>query len=181
MSQWTHVAGIIRLDSIGFNLITRGMTTKEKNDKIKEAVARALGNTWDYDSEREAMDKCTVPQGSEGSLQYAVHPNSEKDEHGAVWGNVSIWGDLRGTGKEDLPGIQGWFQKSLVSLRHPEGFGDPRGMDMPEKALYMLAVCLIRYAVLGIEVEGSPGLILLWDEDTEKVISVDVPPIPPTF
>lgn len=170
MSQWTHVAGLIRLDSIGVNIVRS--PTRIKNEKVKDAVTKALGNTCDYDSEREAWEKCTVPRGSEGSLQYEVYPNSDKDEHTANWGYVAIWGDLRGFGTEDLPNIQDWFEKSLAKLQKPEGFKPPDQMTMYEKVEYMLSVFVIRAAVLSIDVEGTPRLVLLRDNESGKVIRV---------
>lgn len=158
MSQWTHLAGIIRLDSPGANIVR--LPTRDKNEKIKAAVVKALGNTCDYDSDTEAWDRCNVPCGSEGSLQYKVFPDSDRDEHAANWGYISIWADLRDFGAEDVPTIQEWFQKSLKRLKHPEGFKPVEEMTLYEKAEYMLSIFLIRDAVLSVDVEGQPSLIL---------------------
>jgi len=170
MSQWTHLAGIIRLDNIGGAMVR--FTTDRKNEKIKEAVAKALGNTCNYDSPVEAWDHCTVPCGSEGSLQYKVFPNSDSDEdnHALSWGYAVIWADLRDFGSEDVPKIEKWFQEGLAKLEKPEGFNPLDQMDMLEKAEYMLSVFSIREAVLNIDVESQPRTILVWDGDASKII-----------
>lgn len=155
MSQWTHVAGIIRLDSMGYNLVM-GMAAQEKNKAIKEAAVKSLGHTTprDFDtSDREGWNKCDVPRGSEGSLQYDVCPNSNKDTHSLSWGCINIWGDLRDFGNSDVPKIREWFQQSILRLQKPEGFTDPDNMTMFEKMDYMMSVFSIREAVLCIEVE----------------------------
>ena len=171
MSKWTHVAGIIRLDSMGAQIV-RQLPTEcgSKREKIEEAVTRALGNTCNFESTPEESAICNVPTGSEGSLQHNVFPNSDKgDDHGLSWGYATIWGDLRDFGTEDVPTIKEWFQRSLKRLLKPEGFNDPKGMPDLEKALYMLSCFLIRDAVLSIDVESGPNIILLWDGDAEEV------------
>ncbi len=170
MSQWTHLAGLIRLDSMGANIVR--LPVEEMNKRVKEAVAKALGNICDYDSSSETWDLCNVPQGSEGSLQYKVFANSDKEDHGLSWGYVAIWGDLRDFGTEDYPSVLDWFQKSLERLMLPEGFGSPEDMSQNDKALYAIASFGIRDAVLSVHAEGSPCKILLWDYEADKVIEV---------
>ncbi|KKK95110.1 hypothetical protein LCGC14_2676090 [marine sediment metagenome] len=167
MSQWTHVAGIIRIDSMGAAIV-RG-PDKEKNNKIKEAVAKALGNTFNFESSEEDWNRGSAPAGSEGSLQYSVSSNSDGDEHALSWGYISIWGDLRDFGSEDVPSLTDWFQKSLERLLKPEGFEDPAFMSNNDKAEYMLSSFMIRDAVLGIHVEYSPRIVLVWDDEKKKV------------
>lgn len=173
MSQWTHVAGIIRLDSLGYNLVM-GMEAREKNRLVREAAVKAMGRTTPRDlelSDREEWNRCDVPQGSEGSLQYDVIANSERDTHSLSWGCVAIWGDLRDFGYEDVPKIKEWFQKCMDRLRKPEGFKDPETMTMFEKIDYMLASFSVREAVLSIDVEGEPReVIALFDPDKPNQI-----------
>lgn len=168
MSQWTHVAGVIRLDSMGAPMVR--LDVEPKNKVIKEAAARALGNTCDFDSSAEEHARCSVPKGSEGSLQYRVHPNSDEDTHSLSWGYAAIWGDLRDFGLEGVPGIQKWFQRSLERLQKPEGYKSPGDMEEREKALYMLSTFSIRGAILSVDVEHGPQIIMVWDEDTRKVV-----------
>ncbi len=176
MSQWTHLAGIIRLDSMG-NAMVR-WPAEEKRQKIVDAVERALGYTCNFESSIEDSQRCTVPTGSEGSLQYRVSRNSDEDEHALSWGYIAIWGDLRDFGTEDVQGIVDWFQKSLERLNKPAGFKDPKDMTEREKAEYMLAAFMIRDAVLSVSVEYSPKAILLWDDEAKKVLKVqdNIPP-----
>ncbi len=168
MSQWTHIAGLIRLDSMGAIIVR--LPFEEMAKRVKEAAAKALGNTFEFESSLEVSQRCNVPAGSEGSLQYKVYTNTESDTHSLSWGYVAIWGDLRGFGTEDYPEVLEWFQKSLERLMHPEGFGSPDNMSQNEKALYMIATLSIRDAVLSVAAEGSPCKILLWDSETNKVI-----------
>lgn len=168
MSQWTHIAGLIRLDSMGARLVR--LPVREMNDRVKVAAAKALGYTCNYESKEEAWEKCSVPRGSESSLQYQVFSNSDKEEHALSWGYVAIWGDLRDFGKEKYPSVLDWFQKSLERLQHPEGFSSPEDMSQNNKALFAIASFGIRDAVLSVHAEFSPCKILLWDSDANKVI-----------
>jgi hypothetical protein len=79
MSVWTHVAAIIRYDAIRI----QGMP-----DTMPE-----LGNICDYDSSSEDWDKCNIPCGSEGSLQYHKWTNPHPTSLAAY--SVMFWGDLR--------------------------------------------------------------------------------------
>jgi hypothetical protein len=172
MSQWTHVAGIIRLDDLGYNLV-KGMTVKEKQEKIREAVTRALGTATSRDLDnfdQETWNKCTCPQGSEGSLQYDVIPNSDKDTHSMSWGSINIWGDLRDFGNGDVYKIREWFQKSIDRLQKPVGFPDPDHMTMFEKMDYLMSVFSIREAVLCVEVEHEAReVITIFDPEQPKI------------
>lgn len=76
MSQWTHVAGVIRFDDL--------MNTSGRPD---------LGNTCNFDSSEEAWDRCSVPCGSEGSLQHSMWINPEPNHLAAYV--CTFWGDLR--------------------------------------------------------------------------------------
>lgn len=174
MSQWTHVAGIIRLDNFGACMVR--LSTDCKNEKIKQAIGKALGNTCNYDSPDGAWQQCTVPCGSEGSLQYKVLPNSDSDEdtHAITWGCAVIWADLRDFGSEDVPKMENWFQESLAKLTKPEGFNPVEQMDMSEKARYMLSAFSIREAILSVDVEGQPRIILLWDSGASKIKRMEV-------
>ncbi len=170
MSQWTHVAGVIRLDSMGAAMVKGA--TGVKNEKIEAAAVKALGNTCDFESSPEEHERCNVPSGSEGSLQYRVFPNTDDDNHALSWGYAVIWGDLRDFDAEDVLEIQEWFQKSLERLHKPEGFWSPEGMSEREKAEHALCVFSIRGAILSIDVEGGPQTVLLWDNDARKVVEL---------
>lgn len=168
MSQWTHVAGIIRLDGIGACMVMG--STEFKNRAVVEAVTKALGITYDFNSSIDDCSQCNVPAGSEGSLRYRVLPNSEEDTHSLSWGYAVIWGDLRDFGMEDVQKIEDWFQGALEKLQKPEGFKPPEAMTEHEKAEYLLSSFAIRDAVLSIDVEYKSRMILLWNNDTNKVV-----------
>ncbi len=105
MSQWTHIAGIIRVDSIHHILqhVARGQIQKE--------LAQVLGKPVDYDSLNDG--ESTLPMGSEGSLQYTV---TEVDsDYGPCWGHVALWGDLRDY--EDEKAIHEWLYDILEELK----------------------------------------------------------------
>ncbi len=167
MSQWTHVAGIIRLDSLGNNIVRGPQEVKRK--AIDAAIKKALGNICNYSSSSEEARECNVPSGNEGSLQYRAYPNSDGDEHSMSWGYVAIWGDLRGFGAAEATGIEDWFQKSLFRLREPEGFGASECLGVARRLDYALAAFLIRDAVLSIEVGGKPKIVLSWDDEISAV------------
>ncbi len=76
MSVWTHVNASIRFDGLS----SLGSSTKPD-----------LGHTCDFDSPEKIWDKCNVPCGSEGSLEYKLWQVGD----GMVWYNAMIWGDLR--------------------------------------------------------------------------------------
>jgi len=97
MSNWTHVAGIIRINDI----------FRDKYidfDKLigKECLFESEMDIWN-DAERNPKDY--LPMGWEGSLEKSVWINPEEDCVPAY--TVSIFGDLRG---DDNPqAIVDWF------------------------------------------------------------------------
>lgn len=132
MSQWTHVCGCIRYDSIRmagmfFNTI----------DKIKTLV----GNTCSYEDPEEKWDKCNVPAGSEGSIQFVFWANPHLSSLSAF--TVGVFGDLRDFGEEDVPKIKEWFNKVTIG----------KGV-------------IVRNAIIEICVEGiKEPIILRYDDD----------------
>jgi len=112
------VAGIIRLDSLGIALV-KG-PEDEKHQKILAAIEKAMGGKpTNFDGPRGA---CNLPLGSEGSLQYSILRNRDnEDGHSLSWGYVSIWGDLRDYGAEDVPRIEKWLKETAARLLKPEG------------------------------------------------------------
>jgi len=139
MSQWTHVAGVVRVDGMGMVL---GMTPIDE----EQAIEKVMGKTVSYDSPKEEWDKCTVPCGSEGSLQYKV------DIHGTrsslYRGTVTIWGDLRDY--DNVNELVSWFKKVIGSFNISKDF--PFG---------------IRDAVMSIDVEGSSNRVICYWNDKE--------------
>ena len=99
MSTWTHVCGCIRIDGIP------GLSPGWPEESVREII----GITCAFEDNEAAWDKCSVPCGCEGSLQYEVISAGE----GMVLWTVPIWGDLREY--EDISEIKGWFEKIVYS------------------------------------------------------------------
>lgn len=80
MSQWTHVAGAVRYDSLPF--------FPDNKQRIQALIQENL------------------PTGSEGPLTVTVEMT---DDHSLNVANVLIAGDLRDFGSEDVQGVLEWF------------------------------------------------------------------------
>jgi hypothetical protein len=130
MSQWTHVAAIIRLDGLlSYPMFSKGLEEKwremdyweaykereawclehaeDKTPAIKEAFGMPI-RYEDMDGEIPTL----VPMGSEGSLDYTVvHTGSAYD---MAWGFIAIEGDLRDY--NDKAEITNWISDSLKRL-----------------------------------------------------------------
>ena len=79
MSRWTHVAGIVRIDSL----------------------CHIVGGDWVGDLQR-LLEECPGPDGSEGGLRYKI-VDAPTSEDSASRGYVTIDGDLRDFGAlEDI-------------------------------------------------------------------------------
>lgn len=130
MSIWTHVNGSIRFDYLRI--------TKELDLK------GIIGNTCGYDDRGDDDWKnCTVPCGSEGSLQYSIWTNPHKNSLAAY--TVNIWGDLRDY--EDHSEIKLWFQRILNKAP-------------------------VRNVVLEVEVESRSAFIYYYDSESESLIEI---------
>lgn len=80
MSVWTHIAGIIRLDSLFTHVY--------------------------YEDVEDLIAKSEIPSGSEGMLGTRVLSVNDKDYVHTL--SVVIDGDLRDF--EDVEGVQGWLE-----------------------------------------------------------------------
>lgn len=92
MSQWTHVAGMVRIDT-PIGLLLPGDPAR----LLKEAFEPA-------------------PEGSEGPIDfYAV----ETRRHNSIeWGYLAFRGDLRDIGSDDdVKAIEQWFAKAIAKLK----------------------------------------------------------------
>ena len=99
MSQWTHVAGIIRFD--GF----------VKPD-LGKVVSLEYCNMSDDEYEK-ACEECEVPMGSEDSLQHQLWTNPR--EGNAARYTAMIWGDLRDY--NDVDEIVAYFNRIVKGQR----------------------------------------------------------------
>lgn len=100
MSNWTHVAGIIRIDDFRFN---------NKIPDFDELIGKELHfedpfTKWD---DAYQYPEKYLPLGSEGSLEKSVWINPNKGCVAAY--TVSIFGDLRD--HDDPREIVEWFRK----------------------------------------------------------------------
>jgi len=86
MSQWTHVAGIIRIDG----LFIPGVDEKIPN----------LGNTCQFEDDESVWGLCDVPCGSEGSLYTSLYINPDTSMLAryvaTIWGDLRDWGSVAG-------------------------------------------------------------------------------------
>lgn len=106
MSNWTHVAAIVRVDGIP------GMVN------LNKLATSVFGKTclWEdnpsiWNDQEKNPDKYLY-MGSEGSLQMSVW--KEPNDDFMCLGNISIFGDLRDD--DDANAVVDWFQKCLSKL-----------------------------------------------------------------
>lgn len=79
MSQWTHVAAIFRLDSIG----------KISDEDIYKVFGKEItwNDLYNYD---ESDDTKTLPMGSEGTLEMSIWHNPDKSFYG-FYNSICLW------------------------------------------------------------------------------------------
>ena len=129
MSIWTHVNGCIRID---------GVPQLDLKSDVQDVVD-IMGNTCDWEDSEEIWEKCTVPKGSEGSIQYKIL----KVGDGMVLWAIPIWGDLRDY--DNVKEIEDWF---MGIIANPDVW--------------------IRSAVLEIEVEGGEYKVITYKNEVEN-------------
>lgn len=99
MSNWTHVAGVIRVDYIKF-----GNDELDFDELIgKECLFDSPTEVWD---DAETHPDKYLPMGSEGSLQKDVWVNPDSSYMARY--TVSIFGDLRD--HNSASAIINWFK-----------------------------------------------------------------------
>ena len=109
MSNWTHAAGIIRIDAIRLEEETVEEATRMfENYFGKELRYHSEDELW-YEAD-EHPEKF-LPFGSEGSLTMSVWVNPDLDRITSY--TVSIFGDLRDC--DDPEVIIDWFKKKCKS------------------------------------------------------------------
>jgi len=94
MSQWTHIIGAVRFDTLALSISPE---IKEKED-IVDAQIELIKESFEHS-----------PSGSEGAVEIGV----VKSKRGPI---VVISGDLRDFGIEDKEGIIIWLNNSNNSL-----------------------------------------------------------------
>lgn len=98
MSVWTHVSGNIRIDWLFLG-------SESEEDAVNQ-IRESFGDTVTFDT--LGLISCSVPCGSEGSLQYKVVIN--EGSNSISFCNVVIWGDLRDY--DDYQEIFDWIKDS---------------------------------------------------------------------
>lgn len=99
MSNWTHVAGVIRIDSFRFS------GDLPDFDKLigKECLFESPMDVW---KDADKNPKAYLPIGSEGSLQKSIWVNPDSSHMAAY--TVAVFGDLRD--HHDPDEIIVWFK-----------------------------------------------------------------------
>lgn len=104
MSNWTHVAGIIRIDFIRLEEFSKEEYLNALHDIFgKEVTFESSSELW---NEAYEHPERFLPLGSEGSLEIDVWVNPNKSSITAL--TVSIFGDLRDHDSPDE--IVEWFK-----------------------------------------------------------------------
>ena len=140
MSQWTHIDVAIRIDGIP-------ALGSEHPD---------FGNTVKYSDDEEAWDKCNVPCGSEGSLQYNVIEYGD----GLPWLAIQIWGDLRNY--EDVDEIIDYLNRCCDGHSVRSGIGE---IDVEYKPKIVVQYC-------GAKLEGKWKIVHKELPETEDGVEV---------
>lgn len=94
MSQWTHIAGTIRIDCVD-------------HEEVKEQIKNVLKHTWKY-GDGVNSDTEYAPYGSEGSIQYTITENPDESCIAAFI--ITFYGDLRHYDNDAE--IIAWFEKA---------------------------------------------------------------------
>ena len=107
MSNWTHVAGVVRIDCITAFMVN-------KNVDFHNIFGKELDFYDDSDVWEDAEENPSnyLPMGSEGSLKISVWENP-RDECAARY-TVSIFGDLRD--HDSAEEIVEWFKNKIDEI-----------------------------------------------------------------
>ena len=93
MSQWTHVAGLIRVDTLD------GIAVRRDTETTLHSLISAS----------------TLPTGSEEPLRLAILPTRRNNS--LNWGHISVWGDLRDYGNaRQVEELSEWFRLLCQAL-----------------------------------------------------------------
>ena len=110
MSQWTHVNGVIRIDAIRLPGMPNPMNKPEDvlGHMTPDHLPMNVSKT-ELERHRQDWNRCNIPAGSEGSIQWQLYDNPMKEAMAAY--TVMFWGDLRDFGQEDTPKIVEYFKR----------------------------------------------------------------------
>lgn len=105
MSNWSHVAGIVRIDWLRFS---------DEDGIDSDMLERLFGKSFGFGSfpeEAETHPEKFLPFGSEGSLDISLWENPDK--HCLAAYTVSVFGDLRD--HDDPDAIIDWFKEKCTN------------------------------------------------------------------
>ena len=114
MSNWTHVAGVIRIN--GFNIDGDTLDEyiekyKSPEERIKECIYDTIGRHVGFGVDEDNIPEPHLPMGSEGSLDISIHVQPLDVLEIAV---VTIFGDLRD--HHSTSDIIEWFKEKCKLL-----------------------------------------------------------------
>jgi hypothetical protein len=75
--------------------------------ELVERVKKRMGILCDYEDDEKIWNACTIPKGSEGSIQYEVILTNDCNSLARI--AVAIWGDLRDY--ENVDEIVNWIKR----------------------------------------------------------------------
>lgn len=125
MSEWTHVAGMIRVDSMCYEheKDARWLERNRKENILEGILGPIL--IWKdgdegYKEWKRISKVCKLPRGSEGSIEYKIITNFDTESITAF--DIAIWGDLRDFGVDETHNIQRWFYNLCAELEENKEF-----------------------------------------------------------
>lgn len=139
MSVWTHVMGMIRVGRFNFNegdLFTA--RTKEGMKILKDILGPMAVYKPESDPDCKVFgrnyDRCKLPKGSEGSLQYNIVSDpviGSTDNY-----VISIWGDLRNYELSDVSDdLCTWFYSFQREVSNYKGDFEEDGFEIADAIL----------------------------------------------
>lgn len=151
MSDWTHVAGVVVLDTYNFNSkYAEGLPSEEEVIENFKGYLGEISTVLDYKRDIK------LPRGSEGSLRYNVRIDNTSGYNSFVV--IDIYGDLRDYSSQEQ--IIKWFTDT---------FDEEKLENEPNILPY------INNAILTVENEYSDEQsIVVWRKDkTYQVLKID--------
>lgn len=129
MSEWTHVAGMIRVDSMCYEHEKDARwIERNRKENILEGILGPILIWKDgdegYKEWKRITKVCKLPRGSEGSIQYKIITNFDTESITAF--DIAIWGDLRDFGVDETHNIQRWFYNLCAELERNTEFSGVR-------------------------------------------------------
>lgn len=152
MSIWTHVAGVIRIDSMKcfYDDIEDEKAEFRILDEIvgKQCLFESSSDVW---ADAGKYPEKYLPCGAEGTLQKSIWINPKKS-HVAAY-TISVFGDLRDF--DNVTEIVDWFQNTCKKIENIKN--EREGMP----ALW------VRNAVIIAECENGESKIAAYHSDEE--------------